>query len=119
MNVVGFGIDLDGRATKAVERAAHVGMKVGANVIWQHAFPMLRGKNQVDVNLGQGLWHASKLSRPFRAHNLSNLDPGHRSAQPWAWFWRLFEPLDLVSHQTAVTSPHPEISHPPTSRPTT
>ena len=60
MRVVGFGIDLNGRATEPVERAAHVSVEIGPNLIRQNGFSILRGEDQVNVDSGEGLRHGSR-----------------------------------------------------------
>ena len=98
VQVVGLGVDLDRGTAEAFERAAHVGMEIGANVVRQGSTAVLRRKDEMNVDFGEGLSHGAGdsstglpicqagLSRPSRPQDGGALFPGHRppaSALGW------------------------------------
>jgi hypothetical protein len=62
MRMVSFGANLNGRAPKPTKNAAHVTVKFNSYVLWNAAFPILCGKNQVNVNFGER-WRHTIYSR--------------------------------------------------------
>lgn len=60
VNVVGLRIDLNGRAAELIQNASHVGVKIGTNMVVQHALAVLRGEDEVEVNFGEGLRHGMR-----------------------------------------------------------
>ncbi len=79
VQVVGLGVDFDRRTAEAFERAAHIGMEVGANLVRQGSTAVLRREDEMNVEFGEGLRHAGDsstglpicqagFSRPFRPH---------------------------------------------------
>ena len=64
MKVIGDGASLEQRALVVFDDSADVSVEFVAVSICEEWFPILRGKDQMHEDLGEGLWHGL---RPFRA----------------------------------------------------
>jgi len=102
VQMVGLGVDFDRETAEAFERAAHVGMEIGANLVRQGSFAIFRREDQVDVDFGEGLSHdagdSSTCRRSCQAGALAAFQAARRwcpltqgiglRPQPWARFSR-------------------------------
>ena len=57
MGMIRFRVDFNGTTAHAIKGASDVGVKIGTNVIQQHTITILRGEDQMNVELGEGLRH--------------------------------------------------------------
>ena len=57
--MVGLGVDFDRETPEAFERAAHIGMEIGANLVRQGSFAIFRREDEMDVDFGEGLSHGA------------------------------------------------------------
>ena len=50
MDMFGFGVDLNGRATQPIEGPAHIGVKVGLDFREEASFTVFGREDQVSIN---------------------------------------------------------------------
>ena len=91
VQMVGLGVDFDRETAEAFERAAQVGMEIGANLVRQGSFAIFRREDEMNVDFGEGLSHdagdsstrlrscqAGALAAFQAAREVVPADPGHR-----------------------------------------
>ncbi len=85
--MIGLSVDLDARRIEVPQNTADVGVEVGTDIIAQSVrFPVLRGEDEMDVNLGERL-RLCLPPEPFQGSSLFlNSYPGRddETVPPWA-----------------------------------